>query len=91
MTSVCLAILTSGCVSNPAPAPTVVTKYERVYLPDRFFQHCQKAEWAGGTYRSLAGLAITRGTQIDNCNAQLDAAKGYQDDLKGQEKAILTN
>lgn len=80
-----LASLTSGCASTDRPAPTIVTKYQRVYLPERFFQPCPKTPWPGGDYRKLAGVTISRGTDIDNCNAQLAAAKGYQDDLKAQE------
>ena len=64
--------------------------YRNVYLPDRLFTHCPKTGWNGGSYRGLAGLAASRGTDIDNCNAQLDAAKGYQDDLKAQEAAAAT-
>lgn len=79
--------MTSGCATTGStPAPTVVTKYVNVYIPDRFFEHCPKTAWGGGTFRQVAGLAKARGTDVDNCNAQLDAAKGYQDDLKAAEK-----
>lgn len=63
----------------------MVTKYQNVYLPDRLLQPCQKSAWPGGTYRLLAELAERRGTDIDNCNAQIAEALKYQDDLRASE------
>lgn len=50
---------------------------------------CKKTAWRGGTYRGLAALAKSRGTDVDNCNAQLQAVRNYQNDLMAQEDANL--
>ena len=84
--SVCLLSLTSGC-TTPPPAPTVVTEYRNVYLPEALLADCPKTEWRGGTYRAAVALAKARGTDLDNCNAQLKAVRDYQNDLKAKESA----
>lgn len=48
---------------------------------------CEKTAWRGGTYRGLAALAKSRGTDVDNCNAQLKAARDYQNDLRAREES----
>lgn len=82
----CLVSLTSGC-TTPPPAPTVVTEYRNVYLPETLLADCQKTQWHGGTYRAAAALAKSRGTDVDNCNARLKAARDYQNDMKAKEEA----
>lgn len=83
LTCVFLASLTTACSSTP---PLSVTKYVNVYLPDRFLTDCPKtARVPGGTYRQAGALAAARGTDIDNCNAQLREAKQYQDKIRAQE------
>lgn len=80
--------MTTGCATTtPPPGPTVVTKLVYVYLPDRFFEPCTKTAWVGKAFREVAGLAKSRGTDVDDCNAQLAAARGYQDDLRRVEGA----
>lgn len=77
----------TGCSTPPTPQPTVITEYRNVYIPETMLTACKKTAWRGGTYRGLAALAKSRGTDVDNCNAQLKAARDYQNDLKAKEAA----
>ena len=77
----------SGCSTPPPAQPTVITEYRNVYIPETMLTGCQKTAWRGGTYRGLAALAKSRGTDVDNCNAQLKAARDYQNDLKAREES----
>lgn len=67
----------------------MVTEYRNVYIPETMLVDCSKTAWNGGTYRGLAALAKSRGTDVDNCNAQLRAARDYQRDLKAKEQTGL--
>lgn len=76
-----LASLTAACTET-----VYVTKYQQVYLPDRFLVDCPVPEWTdGGTYEDLARLAARRKAALTECNLQLLSGREYQRQLKAQE------
>ena len=80
-----LASLTTACADQRVITNTV---YQPVYLPDRFLIDCPVPEWAGGTYREVGKLAVRRKTALEDCNAQLQAAREYQQRLKAQSEGL---
>ncbi len=51
-------------------------------MPATLLAECPVPEWSGKTYRDLAELAERRKTALDDCNAQLEAARDYQNGVK---------
>lgn len=49
-----------------------------VGIPDALLQDCPGVEWAGGSYRQLAELALAREAALRDCNDQLREARAYQ-------------
>lgn len=81
--SICLSLfsLIAGCASPTVP--NVETRYEQVFIPDRFLIGCKGPEWSGGSFRDLAELAERRRTVIKDCDSGFEAIREYQDSIRG--------
>jgi len=71
--ALCLPLLTAACATHETRTVTV---------PATLLAECPVPEWSGKTYRDLAELAERRKTALDDCNAQLEAARDYQNRVK---------
>ena len=73
-----------GCASKP---PVVVTETvtEYVEIPSEWLETCPKSELEGTHNRDLWIGYQARGTDIDRCNAQLDAIGDYQEFNQSQD------
>lgn len=84
LTCVFLASLTTACTET-----VYVTKYQQVYLPDRFLIDCPVPAWTtGGSFEDVGRLAARRKAALVDCNLQLRSAREYQQDIQAKETAV---